>query len=231
MTTASTARPTTSERILHFPTDYSLGTVWVEHADEPTPRWERLGEARWSTIIPAGMEASLWVRPESAAVGLEPLTTLPTDALRRLILLDCPVTDTDIAHIACLTELRLLDLFRTAITDHACTTIAKLGRLEWLSLTGTTIGDSGVAELRGLHELRRLSLKATLITDQSAEIVASLPRLSWLSLSGTAMSDRGLRVLSSATSLRTLSVAGTRVTNEGVARFQAARPDVALIQH
>lgn len=225
-------RPAASGRTLHFSPSESLGTLYVRSSDaSDEATWSRLGEARWSVLIPQGMRVRLTAGPGTTDLGLAACQGLSTHALDELILLGCPVGDPGITHVADLTGLRLLDLFRTGVTDEALPVVAGLRSLEWLSLTGTSTTDAGIAHLSRLRALRRLSLKETGITDRSLQALAPLSELAWLSLSGTRISDHGLPELARLPNLKMLSVLGTGVTADGAAWWWSARPDVRLVAH
>lgn len=231
--TIPSQRATTSERVLSFASDISVGTLLVRPSggDPDAGGWERLGEARWSVLIPAGMDVRLWVEPANALRSIPALGAVPADSLTELVLLDSPVEDDHVHHLVGLASLRLLDLFHAEVTDDACDVVAALTSLEWLSFTGTRVGDRGVERLASLTALQRLSLKDTDITDEAAEMLATLPSLHWLSVSGTQITDAGLRALASSTSLRALSVHGTAVTPRAVESTRLGHPSLALIVH
>jgi len=232
-TTIPTPRVATSERILSFAPDRSVGTLHVRPAggDPDAGGWLPLAAARWSVLVPPGMDVRLWVEPATARRSIGVLRHLPADSLSELILLGSPVTDTHLRHLVGLSGLRLLDLFHTKVTDPGLEHVAALTGLEWLSFTGTNVGDSGVVSLQTLSALRRLSLKDTRITDASAAILSRLPNLHWLSVSGTRITDAGLRLLASSPSLRALSVHRCNVTRAQLDATTTGHPNLALIEH
>src|ERR1700730_16991542 len=145
---------TRPERVLRFESDHSLGTVMVRSSDALATNWDRLPEARWAVLVPAGMDVRLWVEPAVASLGIEVLADLPADGLQELVLLGCPIDDDDVQSLGGLTGLRLLDLFHTDITDRAVISAgSKLRSVEWLSFTGTRIGDDGARRLGSLREV------------------------------------------------------------------------------
>lgn len=93
------------------------------------------------------------------------------------------VTDADLQALLPLREhIAVLQLGRSAVTDAACATMAKLPRLVQLDLRQTAIGDQGLAQLAGLAELRELNLFATRVGDASVPVLQKLPKLEhvWL---------------------------------------------------
>lgn len=156
MTIGATSQSPPGERILRFDPHRSMGTLWVEpRGAGPGGELCRLAEARFGALVPDGMRVTLVGDRAAAGLGLVPLRGLPADALDGLVLLGCPIDDDDVAHIAGLATVRLLDLYRTAITDAAMPLVGALKHLEWLSLTSTWITDEGLTHLGALSNLRR----------------------------------------------------------------------------
>lgn len=233
MPTETPARPLRCARILEFPDHRSLGTLCIRDvglaADAPV---ERSVPAQGPVVVPPGKEAVLWVTAEAFAFGLEPLASLPADALDAVVLYpNRKVMDVDVAHLEGLTGLRFLDLCGTKVTDWSCDVIGELPKLEWLSLTGAAISDRGMRRLRRLHELRRLSLKHTGVGDFAIPDLVQLPNLEWLSLTNTKVTGAGLVALAQSHSLRAVSVAQCAVTADDEIAYLAARPTVRLIEH
>ncbi len=225
-------RDANAERILQFSPDRSLGSLLVRPRDaEVETRFDRLAVARWAVLVPPGMHVRLWADRETTGADLEVLEDFAPDALQELVLMSCKIGDTGAGHLAGLTGLRLLDLFRTQVTDRTLEVVAGMRDLEWLSFTGTAVTDRGAERLADLQHLARLSLKDTLVTDATATALADLPRLTWLSLTGTRVGDAGLRSLSRIATLEVLSVHRTDVTVDGMAWWWSERPDVELIAH
>ena len=232
-TTIPKQRVATSDRVLSFAPDRSVGTLFVRPTggDPDAGGWEPLAAARWSVLVPERMDVRLWVDPPNARRSISVLRHLPADSLSEVVLMSSPVTDNHLRHLVGLSALRLLDLFHTKVTDPGLEHVASLTSLEWLSFTGTNVGDSGVVRLATLPALRRLSLKDTRITDASAAILSRLPNLHWLSVSGTRITDAGLRLLASSPSLRALSVHRCNVTRAQLDATTTGHPNLALIEH
>ncbi len=123
--------------------------------------------------------------------------------------------DADLAGLGELTELRSLNLDRTAgqawiydpgrLTDATLARIRSLTHLHDLSLGGQRITDDGLANLAGLGELRTLDLRGNPIT------------------------DAGLRHLQGLRGLKSLDLTFTGITARGVREFEAARPGVGVL--
>jgi hypothetical protein len=192
----------------------------------PGPEWlrQRLGDDFFATVVHAdvvddeGLE-KLHLLPDLQALtlshdvtdaGLKHLENLQT--LEELTLPAALVGDRGVEHIRALTRLRCLKICndnpadtKRLVTDAALETIARLSRLEKLSLKGTHVTDAGLVHLK------------------------RLPRLREFDLSGTAVSDAGLKHLLGMTQLEELNLAGTQVTRKGGEMLDDALPDCHVV--
>jgi len=112
-----------------------------------------------------------------------------------------------------------LEVYGTRLTDEGLRSLARLTRLERLSLRETGIGDEALEHLAGLGTLRVLDLGGNQITDAGLEHVAALDRLESLALDNTSwsesrmqISDAGLQRLAPLCRLRRLDLSSTRVS-------------------
>jgi hypothetical protein len=110
------------------------------------------------------------------------------------------LSDADLERLACLTELRVL----------------RLG--------GSTITDDGLRHLRGMTRLEDLNLNGSLVTDDGMASLAGLTNLKTLGLRDTGVSDAGLRKLHPLKNLKSISLRRTDVTQEGIADLATALP-------
>ena len=94
-------------------------------------------------------------------------------------------TDSDLKHLADLTELQHLDLAGTQITDAGLVHLKGLKALQWLRLLRTQISDAGMEHLKGLTGLEWLLLPGTQVTDAGLEHLESLTGLRGLDLEST----------------------------------------------
>lgn len=86
------------------------------------------------------------------------------------------VTDTGVAHLKGLVQLRELSLERTQITDAGLEHLTGLTQLESLDLLGTQVTDAGLACLNGLTHLKSLSLVEVNVTGMGvAKLQRALP--------------------------------------------------------
>ena len=74
-------------------------------------------------------------------------------------------TDREMAHIGHLTQLEVLYLNATRVTDAGLTDLEGLTALRYLSLGGSKITDAGLVHLKGLTNLRVLNLINTKVSD------------------------------------------------------------------
>jgi hypothetical protein len=90
--------------------------------------------------------------------------------LRHLGLVNCGVSDNELAGLKDLTRLEHLALSdNPRITDRGMATVKGFDRLRVLYLSKTAITDKGLAELKVLDGLRTLSVKGTRVTPDAAE--------------------------------------------------------------
>jgi hypothetical protein len=126
------------------------------------------------------------------------------------------VADRDLAALLGLTNLRVLNLDDSEVTDEGMKVIGGLDSLVSLSLTGTQVTDAGLAHLKGLTRLEFLRLDRLPITDAGLANLAGLPRLRELSLYKTSINDDGLAHLKGLPSLEILSLDETAIGDEGL---------------
>ena len=103
-----------------------------------------------------------------------------------------------LAHLAPLTRLRRLDLFRTRVTDAGLDAIAAIGTLEQLNLDYTKVTGAGLARLHPLKNLRELRLNSAAIGDDNIGELAAFPALRRLNIYHTLVTDKGFEKLKSA---------------------------------
>lgn len=108
-------------------------------------------------------------------------------------------TDEKVAALAPLTDhIAHLDLGRTAITDAALQTIARMPRLAELDLRQTQVTDAGLAFLKPLKNLHTLNLYGTRVTDAGLKHLTSLKSLKKVYLWQTQATEAGVKSLKAA---------------------------------
>lgn len=144
-----------------------------------------------------------------------------------LELYDMAVTSDGLRHIGGLTNLTVLNLHATRVTDSSA--LRSLSKIAVLGLAYTPAGDAALASLRGWPSLSDLDLRRTSITDAGLLALSELPALR-VDLSGTKVTDAGLSHLAGLKTLRSVRVKETGVTDAGVAEFSKANPLVKVIR-
>ena len=198
-------------RTLRFPTDYSMGHLWLRRWNSPIVTWAdmgetdadswlELGEARGEIYIPSGGE--LWLRLGDEEVDLSPLSTFAPHDVQR------------IGH-----QLDFL-IREVSFNDEVMECLQNLTGLLELHLWGSDVTDEGLKFLQNLNRLRELSLSNTHVTDEGLIYLQDLQNLEWLGLGDTAVSDAGLASLTHLKNLEGLNLADTHVTDEGLLYLQ-----------
>lgn len=113
-------------------------------------------------------------------------------------------------------QLKILRLYRTAITNDVLEDIGKLEHLEVLDLTDTEISNQGLRHLKTLPRLRKLDLTYCPINSRGLRHLQDMPSLESLVLDYTYTEDDGLEYLTSLEKLRHLSLYRTYVGDDGV---------------
>ncbi len=110
--------------------------------------------------------------------------------LRIVDLSSTHITDRSVGSLSLAKRLRELLLADTELTDSAIGVVtAQFPQLECLDLSGTGITDSCVLSLRKLKSLRWLDLRGACITDNGINDLAGIRNLRWLNISSTSISD------------------------------------------
>ena len=139
-------------------------------------------------------------------------------SLRILNLTGEYITAAGIGHLSGLTNLTTVYLNRTRVASleplRACTAIDSLG------LAGTEIDDRGLATVAGFRKLKRLGLVDTRVTDLGLRHLTGLNMLIELDLEGCRISDEGLKSLSAMTRMSTLGLGRTGIGDAGLDRIK-----------
>ena len=89
--------------------------------------------------------------------------------LRTLCLSGTPITNENLAEHVDYSDLIVLDLSRTSVTDAGMVCLEQAIQLEWLNLDGTRVTDAGIHHLFPLVNLRWVSLRDTPVTDEGMQ--------------------------------------------------------------
>ncbi len=150
--------------------------------------------------------------------------------LQMLFLHQTEVTDVGLEHLKGLTQLQWLWPFRDrsyrrgAGASQRLDPTPKMLSLGW----NTKVTDAGLDHLTGLTQLKMLNLTATQVTDAGLEHLTGLTRLRELNLGETKVTDAGLEHLKGLTQLDSLHLAGSKVTRTGINGLQEALPNCLI---
>jgi hypothetical protein len=93
-----------------------------------------------------------------------------------------------------------------------------------------TVGDRGLAHVARLTKLETLSLAGSAVTDEGLKSLKDLKNLKSLDLGKTAITDAGLRTLKGLTQLQSVNLCGTLVTKEGVEDLRKSLSGTAAVE-
>jgi hypothetical protein len=135
------------------------------------------------------------------------------------------VADEDLAVIARLAALVILDVSKTRISNAGLMHLKGVKSLRVLSLNGTRIDDAGLKHLEGLTGMWQLLLDDTKVGDAGLLHLRGFTGMEeWLGLSGTQVTDGGIKHLQGFTTLRHLNLLRTKVTPQGGKDLRRALP-------
>ena len=124
------------------------------------------------------------------------------------------VTDSDMARLARMQDLRHLDLSLTRVSDRGLRALKTAPAIEDLNLYfAEQITDEGASVVRNWKHLKRLDLRGTKITDSTLELLAGVPTLEWLDIGWAQITDTGLDHLAALTNLKWVTMGGNKLTD------------------
>ncbi len=217
-------------RVVHFPTDRSIGTVKVIDADKKRAietfhhwvdgtfwwsAWEYIGQARGSVVVPTGKVLGLKLHKD-ALKDLSPLRKLDPNDLHTLIFPymygESMVTGACTRHVAHLTGLKVLNMNGIGVAPNSMDFLKELKSLEWLNAP-RFVTDADIAAITQVPSLKGLYFKKNDLTNAGLAQLVSLASLEELEL-GTLgagsrrITDAGLVHLANLPSLRYLMLWG-----------------------
>ncbi len=125
------------------------------------------------------------------------------------------MTDQSMVHLAKLKKVEELSLAHTGISNQGLKYLSNLP-LNGLNLTNTNIDSDGLKEIAKLKKLGYLNLSDTDVDDEGLGLLAGLADLSDLNLSATKVTDRGLPLLLTHQPMWKLVLLNTNVTDSGM---------------
>ena len=152
---------------------YLAGTVIDDDTCKLIAKYPRIRKLRLARtqVSDAGLEAL------SACKTLEEID-LSEDSL---------ISDEGMAHLAKLTNLKKLNLWRVQITDAGAVQLAPLTKLEWLNLDNSKLADGGLVLLKDMKSLTFLHIGSTQVTEAGAASLFHLKSLKDLKVTRTAL--------------------------------------------
>ncbi len=203
-----------------------------------------LRQLMYSVGVAGGLILSGCAEPTSWANHVKLVQAGNTDE----IVFDGPVTDSDLASLSALSQLRVLQLSQANISQRGLEQLRTLNRLESLVLGKTTLDDGsweiltklarlkrlnldrcrwtneGLKGLADLPDLENLRFSSESVTDSGMAYLARLKQLRFLILRDVPISDAGLESLAELPRLESLYLSGTNVTEAAVSRLQQRHP-------
>jgi hypothetical protein len=151
---------------VYYDFDDGWGTRFMTKEGWLLPKWTRnvLGDEFFGNV------SEIWLG--NGIVDDGRLKNIDPRSLRvshTLELARSPVTDSGLAHIAALDQLRCLSLAATRITDSGLQHLSDMHNLEVLDLDGTTISDAGLIHLTDHTRLRVVTARNTKVTAAGAD--------------------------------------------------------------
>lgn len=156
----------------------------------------------------------LWV----SETGLAELTGLKE--LRELYLAGTLVDDAALAKIAEMPAMQKLRIAKTGVTGEGLGKLTAL-QLEELDISEcTSLDDAALEPVGKIVSLKKLNLWRDPIGDAGVAHLASLKNLEWLNVDNTQVTDAALKPISGLTKLKFLHLGSTAVTDAGMPELQ-----------
>ena len=168
---------------------------------------------------------SVTIRVDNREEAIEAGKALPSQSFQltqvRLIA-KSNMTDAALEPLRDATNVVVLWLDRSPITDNGLECIGGLTKLESLGLAATRVSGPGLAHLKKMTRLKALNLEGAPTTDAGLANLEGLAQLEMLWLGSTRVTDTGLAHLKGFENLRALNIGETEaVTDAGLARLTA----------
>ncbi|MGA7410504.1 MAG: hypothetical protein WBW33_08460 [Bryobacteraceae bacterium] len=116
--------------------------------------------------------------------------------------------------------------FAEYITDEGVAAIKDWKRLKRLNLHGTKAGDTALEHIAGIRSLESLNVGSTLMTDVGLERLTVLPNLTELTMGGNELGDAGLQALRQMPTLNYLDLSGRQGNDKNI--WTISMSDVGL---
>ena len=143
------------------------------------------------------------------------------------------ITEAGLAHLARLSNLKMLDVSHAQLTDTGTVHLAKLKGIENLEIDGKNLTDIGLTRLAQLTSLRKLSAGRPFFVDPNKDknyytdagvgrLAANCPRLEELAVGSIGMTDASMKAIAGLRHLRNLNLFGVpAVTDAGFSQLRS----------
>ena len=149
--------------------------------------------------------------------------------LKKLRISRNQVSDTGLEMLAKNARLEDLDLSENSlVSDEGFRHLAGMTSLKKLNLWRVSITDVGLEYLAGMVQMESLNLDNSPISDAGLVHLGKMKKLTFLHLGSTQVTDAGLDQLAGLTSLEDLRVTRTAVTEEGATRLREQIPGIVI---
>lgn len=140
------------------------------------------------------------------------------------------ITDAGAPHLSNLENLERIHLSKSPVGDAVLEAVAKLPKLQKISMQQNAFTDAGLAHLSHMQELRSLwiGMSKGKITDAGLAHLAGLVNLAELDLQQSQVTDAGLEHLKKLTNLQNLYLSSSPVTNKGRESLREALPNLNI---
>jgi hypothetical protein len=158
--------------------------------------------------------------------GLKHLANL--DGLRAFNARNAKITDAGLKNMRlhAKTDLRLLWISQTQISDAGMDEIAPLVELRHLYLSETKVTDEGIKKLGKLSNLEYFYAKKLPLSDDGLATLKAAKNLTYLDLSHTKITDKSLDAIAQMSKIKTVWINESGITGEGLKKFRRNRPNV-----
>lgn len=134
------------------------------------------------------------------------------DRVRRLELSGTAVTSAGLVHLKHMTNLEILNVCLTAVTDEGFEYLAGMTKMKRMVICSSKITGSGFKHLPGMTQLESINLHSAPASDAGLEAIGKLTNLRRLEIVHTNVTDAGLKHLAGLTNLRQLHIASHDTT-------------------
>jgi hypothetical protein len=212
--------------VLHFDYQIDERQGYLANAEPEAPAWllRTLGEDYFRRVVTVDFNFGGGNKATDANLAvfrnLPDVTTIELNNNPR-------VTDDGLEHLAGLSKLRVLYLYRANVKGPGIRHLPR--NLQVLMLRHSPLTDEGLASLKNMPRLSTLRIGFTNVTDRGLAHLSELSALEDLELRNTDVTDAGLEHLRTLKNLSVLSLDHTKVTGAGVARLQQALPNCQIL--